>query len=92
MTPSHPSEFIRLEVIGEPGLSVTEAVQILCVRWTTLSDLLNGKAELSPKTALRIEKAFGAGTGLLLGMQASHAAARMCQIFGRIDVQRYGPA
>ena len=58
MTPSHPGDFIRTEVIGELGLSVTKAAQVLGVRRATLSDLLNGKAALSPEMALRIEKAF----------------------------------
>ena len=43
MTPSHPGDFIRTEVIEELGLNVTRAAQILGVRRATLSDLLNGK-------------------------------------------------
>ena len=48
MTPSHPGDFIRTEVIEELGLNVTKAAEILGVRRATLSDLLNGKASLSP--------------------------------------------
>ena len=58
MTPSHPGDFIRTEVIEELGLNVTKAAEILGVRRATLSDLLNGNAALSPEMALRIEKAF----------------------------------
>ena len=58
MTPSHPGYFIRAEVIEELGLNVTKTAEILGVRRATLSDLLNGKAALSPEMALRIEKAF----------------------------------
>ena len=32
MTPSHPGDFIRTEVIEELGLSVTKAAEILGVR------------------------------------------------------------
>ena len=71
MTPSHPGEFIRLEVIEELGLGVAAAARILGVRRAALSDLLNGKAALSPEMALRMEKTFGASMGLLLRMQAS---------------------
>ncbi len=42
MTPSHPGEFIRTEVIEKLGLNVTKAAQILGVRQATLSALLNG--------------------------------------------------
>lgn len=92
MTPSHPGEFVRLEVIGKLELSVAEAARTLCVRRATLSDLLNGKAALSPEMALRMEKAFGVSMDLLLRMQAFHAAARMRTISDKIDVRRYQPA
>ncbi len=57
MTPSHPGDFIRTEVIGELGLNTTRAAQILGVRRATLSALLNGNAALSAEMALRIENA-----------------------------------
>ena len=56
MSPPHPGEFIRDEI--ELGLNVSKAAKALGVRRATLSDLLNGKANLSPEMALRIEKAF----------------------------------
>ena len=37
MTPSHPGDFIRTEVIDELGLNVTKAAGILGVRRATLS-------------------------------------------------------
>ena len=91
MTPSHPGDFIRAEIIDELGLSVTRAAEILGVRRATLSTLLSGKAALSPEMALRIEKAFDVSMDLLLRMQAWHDAARMRARAGEIDVQRYEP-
>ena len=44
MTPSHPGDFIRTEIIEELGLNVTRAAEILGVSRATLSDLLNGNA------------------------------------------------
>lgn len=70
MTPCHPGDFIRTEVVEELGLNVTKAATILGVRRATLSDLLNGHAALSPEMALRIEKAFGVNMDTLLSMQA----------------------
>ena len=58
MTPPHPGDFIRTEIIEELGLTITKAAEILGVRRATLSDLLNGGASLSPEMALRIEKAL----------------------------------
>lgn len=91
MTPSHPGDFIRTEVIEDLGLSVTRAAQILGVRRATLSDLLNGHASLSPEMALRIEKAFQVSMDLLLRMQAWYDAARMRAREDEVNVQRYEP-
>ncbi len=91
MTPSHPGEFIRIEVIEELGLSVTRAAEILGVRRATLLALLNGNAALSPEMALRIEKAFGVGMDMLLRMQSWHHAAQMRARADEIAVQQYVP-
>src|SRR5271154_4002551 len=91
MTPPHPGEFIRDEILDELGLSVSEAADVLGVRRATLSDLVNGKAALSPEMALRIEKAFGVKMETLLNMQAWHDAYTMRQRAGEIEVERYRP-
>lgn len=92
MTPSHPGEFVRTEIIEELGLNVTKAAQILGVRRATLSALLNGNAALSPEMALRIEKAFDVSMDMLLRMQAWYDASRMRARTKEIDVQHYEPA
>ncbi len=92
MTPSHPGDFIRTEVIEDLGLTVTRAADILGVRRATLSDLLNGNASLSPEMALRVEKAFGVSMDLLLRMQAWYDASRMRARESEIPVQPYQPA
>ena len=91
MTPSHPGDFIRTEIIEDLGLSVTRAAEILRVRRATLSDLLNGHASLSPEMALRMEKAFQVSMDLLLRMQAWYDAARMRARESEVNVQRYEP-
>ncbi len=91
MTPSHPGDFIRTEVIEELGLNVTRAADILGVRRATLSTLLNGNASLSPEMALRIEKAFGVSMDMLLRMQAWHDATDMRARASEITVERYDP-
>ncbi len=92
MTPAHPGDFVRTEVIEELGLSVTKAAEILSVRRATLSDLLNGRASLSPEMALRIEKAFDVRMDLLLRMQAWYDAAQMRARGSEVSVRRYQPA
>ena len=89
MTPSHPGDFIRTEVIEELGLNVTKAAKILGVRRATLSDLLNGNAGLSPEMALRIEKAFDVSMDMLLRMQAWYDASQMRARASEVNVRRY---
>jgi addiction module HigA family antidote len=81
MTPCHPGEFIREEILNELDLPVARAAAILGVRRATLSDLVNAKAALSPEMALRIEKAFGVSMDTLLRMQAWHDSHAMRQRF-----------
>ena len=94
MMPSHPGAFIQLEIIEYLHLTVTAASEILGVRRATLSALLNGRARLSPKMALRLEKAFGVSMDLLMRMQAWHDVAHMRLLADKIatDVRRYEAA
>ena len=92
MTPAHPGDFIRTEIIDELGLNVTKAAEILGVRRATLSDMLNGNAALSPEMALRIEKAFDVRMDMLLRMQAWYDASRMRARANEVRVRRYVPA
>jgi addiction module HigA family antidote len=66
--------FIREEILGELGLTVSEAAKVLDVCRATLCNLINGNAALSAQMALRIEKAFGVKMETLLNMQAWHDA------------------
>ena len=91
MTPSHPGDFIRAEIIEEFDLSVTKAAEILGVRRATLSGLLDGNTALSPEMALRIEKAFDVSMDMLLRMQAWHDASQMRARAEEIQVERYQP-
>ena len=91
-TPCHPGEFIRVEILHELNLPVARAAEILDVRRATLSDLVNGKAALSPEMALRIEKAFGVSMDTRLRMQAWDDSHTMRQRAGEIVCQAYDRA
>ena len=90
--PPHPGELIRTEIIEALGLSVSKAAEILRVRRATLSDLLHGKATLTPEMALRIEKAFGPEMNHLLRMQLAYDVAKTRRNARDITVKRYVPA
>jgi addiction module HigA family antidote len=90
--PPHPGALIRTEIVEALGLNVSRAARILRVRRATLSDLLAGKAALSPEMALRIEKAFGPDMDHLLRMQLAYDVAETRQHSREIAVKRYVPA
>jgi len=89
--PSHPGQFIRMEIIEPLGLSVTEAAKVLGVSRPTLSTLLNRRSSLSPEMGLRMEKAFGVKMDTLLRMQMAFEIAEARKREGEIKVSRYVP-
>lgn len=56
--PAHPGEVLREMYIKPLGLTITEAAQRLGVPRQRLSQIVNGKASISPDMALRLAKAF----------------------------------
>ena len=90
--PPHPGDLIKTEIVEALGLSVSKAAGILQVRRATLSDLLHGKAALTPEMALRIEKAFGPDMNHLLRMQLAYDVAKTREREQDIAVIRYVPA
>jgi antitoxin HigA-1 len=89
MKPPHPGDFIKTEILDELQLSIARAATILGVRRATLSDLIHGKASLSPEMALRLEKAFDVSMDMLLRMQSWHDSYTMRQRADEIHVRHY---
>ena len=84
----HPGPWLKRNVIEHYRLTVTEAADRLHVTRPAMSNLLNGKADLSPTMALRFEKAFGLGAETLLRMQTAHDLAEARQGAERLHVER----
>ena len=89
--PPHPGDLIKTEIIDALGLNVSKAAEILKVRRATRSDLLHGKAALTPEMALRIEKAFGPDMDHLLRMQLAYDVAQTRRHSRGIAVKPYVP-
>jgi len=90
--PPHPGDLIGTGIVEALGLNVSKAAEILKVRRATLSDLLHGKAALTPEMALRIEKAFGPDRNHLLRMQLACDVAKTREHARHISIKRYVPA
>ncbi|MDP1858354.1 MAG: HigA family addiction module antitoxin [Gemmatimonadaceae bacterium] len=89
LNPPHPGCFIRDEIIKPLNLTVPAAARVLGVSRPTISNLLNGHADLSGEMAMRIEKAFGVNMDTLLRMQLSYDIALTRQHEKKIKVKRY---
>ena len=90
--PPHPGDLIKTKIVDALGLNISQAAKILKVRRATLSDLLHGKAALTPEMAIRIEKAFGPDMDHLLRMQLAYDVAKVRKHSREIPVERYMPA
>ena len=88
--PAHPGGFVKREIIGELGISVTAAAAALGVTRAALSALLNERGRLSPEMALRMEKAFGVSMDTLMRMQNSYDIAQARKRENEIKVSPFG--
>lgn len=90
--PPHPGQVIR-ELCLEPlGLTVTQTAEGLGVARKTLSQLLNGRAGLSPEMAIRLSKAFGGTTESWLLQQMQYDLAQAERNADTIKVRRFEAA
>jgi len=90
--PPHPGQSVRHDCLAPLGLTVTEAARRLGVSRKQLSDLVNGHAGISPRMAIRLDKAFGGGADTWLRLQAAYDLAQAMKHADRIKVARLRPA
>ena len=72
----HIGDWLKSEIVGPAGVSVTALAGHFGVSRQALSNLLNGSAGLSADMAIRFEKAFGIKADTLLRMQTSYELAQ----------------
>lgn len=72
----HPGVVVRQNCLERFNLSVTEAASALGVSRQALTNLLSGKASISPEMALRLDMAFGGGAETWLQRQLLHDLAK----------------
>ncbi|GHT65768.1 transcriptional regulator [Bacteroidia bacterium] len=69
---THPGEILREEIINANMLTVQEAADYLKVSRVTLSNILNGRASITPNMAIRISQVFGGNANLWVRLQLSY--------------------
>lgn len=91
--PPHPGEIIAEDVLKPLGLSVTDAARALGVGRQALSAVLNGRANLTPEMAVRVEKSFGPKWEVLMRLQPQYGVAQTRKRVKEIKVaKRYTKA
>ncbi len=88
VSPAHPGEIVRADILPAFGLSVVEAAEVLKVARPGFNTMLNGKRALTHEMALKLEAAFGVSAELLTSAQNEYdlaqARARAPQIVAGI--------
>lgn len=69
---SHPGEILKMEIIEGRNLTISKAAELLDLTRPTLSNILNGKAGITPNVALRVETVFGGSAKFWVRLQASY--------------------
>ena len=88
--PLHPGRILRTS-LKDLALSVTKAAQVLDVARPNLSNILNGKAGISPEMAIRLERAFGGTAEMWLRLQTAYDLAQAQKKARRLKIKRYLP-
>lgn len=76
--PVHPGRIVKGS-LDELEVSITDAAKAMNVSRTALSQMLNGKAGISPEMAVRLSKAIGSTPGFWLRLQTNYELAKVEQ-------------
>jgi antitoxin HigA-1 len=86
--PPHPGRSIRDACLEPMDLTVTEGAKVLGVTRATLSNLINGRAGISPEMAIRLAKAFGGIPETWLKLQMQYDLAQALKSEAGLKVRR----
>ncbi|HVG45316.1 MAG TPA: HigA family addiction module antitoxin [Longimicrobium sp.] len=89
--PLHPGEILLEEFIKPHGLTLTEAARRLRIERVRLSEIVNGRRGVTPNTALRLERLFGASAAFWLGMQQDYDIWSELHSSSATDVEKIEP-
>jgi addiction module HigA family antidote len=91
---THPGELLREEVVTAYNLTILKTAQLLKVSRPTLSNILNGKAAITPNMSIRIAKVFGGNPDLWLRLQSGYDLREAEREFEErlIELQRFKPS
>jgi len=72
MTPIHPGEILREDLMKPLGLTVTGLSRDLKIPVSRMSEVVNGRRSLNADTALRLSRYFGNTPEFWINLQAAY--------------------
>ena len=72
LTPIHPGEIIREEVLVPLNLSVNQLARSLAIDTTRLNEIVRGRRGITADTALRLARYLGTSAEFWLGLQLEY--------------------
>ena len=90
--PPHPGEILRELCLAPLGLSVSDAAKALRVSRKTLSEILNGRAGISPEMAIRLSIAFDTTPESWMNQQTQYDLWLAEQDREKLDVRKISAA
>lgn len=89
LTLRHPGFLLKSNVIDANELTITEAAKLLKVTRVTLSNVLNGRADISPEMALRISTVFGGEAGIWMRLQITYTLSLLLPKIDKLKLKPY---
>lgn len=55
----HPGSILKMELVEGRNLTVSKIAELLLTTRSNMSNIINGKASITPNMALKLERVFG---------------------------------
>lgn len=88
LTPIHPGEIIREDVLEPLGMSVNQLAKALHVDTPRLNEIVRGRRGITADTALRLGRYLGSSAKFWLNLQADYEL-RMARQAKQAEIERH---
>ena len=68
----HPGSILKMELVEGRKLSVSKIAELLDTTRSNMSNIINGKASITPNMALKLERVFGGSAKHFLNLQLNY--------------------
>lgn len=85
----HPGEILKEQVIAANELTITAAAGLLGVTRANLSNIVNGKSDISPEMCYRIAAVFGGTPDIWANLQTKYNLLSIADKVKQFKLQPY---